>query len=407
MLKAEIGAPHPDIELGVRRRALEYLACAPDAGIDRDTGLALFVAGYGMEPCGSYAQSLLGHLANRYNCIAASVNYFGADLEPKARMVPMPDFFTKLAEQYGLTVSAPRGVDVTELLRHVLSLLAANGIRVLNPACRIALVAEEYNSMGFLPALDHLQVAHRLMTEHALNRQRIFAIGTSYGGYVASLMAKIAPDTFRMVVDNSGFASAEDDILGVMGMMGTSLGDLAMTVQTVHCWSPDPAAANYFAKPRREIRSLSEPRHHQPNTTRIYAYHAAGDTVAPTASKLRLREAYAGRVAYDLRIIDETGIDGRVFKTLAHGMDASMRGLFELSYEKYLADGGALADHSDFDLERRRVFPCSGEDYVLRYARRDGVRATLVPSTLSESRARPDQGGAAPFDIVVPAKTGT
>jgi hypothetical protein len=55
-----------------------------------------------------------------------------------------------------------------------------------------------------------------------------------------------------------------------------------------------------------------------------------------------------------------------------------MRGLFELSYEKYLADGGALADHTDFDLERERVFPCSGEDYVLCYARRDGVRARLA-----------------------------
>ena len=50
MLTAEIGAAHPDIELGVRRGALEYLVCAPDAGIDRDTGLALFVAGYGMIP---------------------------------------------------------------------------------------------------------------------------------------------------------------------------------------------------------------------------------------------------------------------------------------------------------------------------------------------------------------------
>jgi pimeloyl-ACP methyl ester carboxylesterase len=378
MLTAEIGAAHPDIELGVRRGALEYLVCAPDAGIDRDTGLALFVAGYGMDPCGGYAQSLLGHLANRYNCVAASVNYFGADLESKARMAPMPDFFVKLAEHYGLTVSAPRGLDVTELLRHVLSLLAANGIRELHRDCRIAFVAEEYNGMGFLPALDNLQVAHRLLTAHALNRRRVFVIGTSYGGYVAALMAKFAPDTFRMVIDNSGFASADDDLLGVMGMKGTSLGNLVMTVQTVHCWSADPAAANYFSQPRREIRSLFEPRHLRPNTARIYAYHAAGDTVAPTASKLRLREAYAGRVAYDLRIIDETGLDGRVFKTPAHGMDASMRGLFELSYEKYLADGGALADHTDFDLERERVFPCSGEDYVLCYARRDGVRARLA-----------------------------
>ena len=44
-----IDSPHPDIELGVARSGLDYLVCAPDRGVNADTGLVLFFVGYGME----------------------------------------------------------------------------------------------------------------------------------------------------------------------------------------------------------------------------------------------------------------------------------------------------------------------------------------------------------------------
>src|ERR1700675_2140186 len=84
--------------------------------------------------------------------------------------------------------------------------------------------------MGVLPALDGLQVVHRLLGEHGLNRRRTFLLGTSYGGYIAGMMAKFAPATFRMVVDNSGFSSAQDDIANVFGCPGIHVGPVALCV---------------------------------------------------------------------------------------------------------------------------------------------------------------------------------
>lgn len=375
---ASLDAPHPDIELGVERSALRYLVCTPDAGIDRDTGLALFVVGYSMEPCGGYAESLLTYLANRHNCVAVSVDYFGANFGVNARLVPYPNFFVELARHYGVSISVPPQVDMQQVLRSVVALLKQNGVTELHPACWLAVISDMYNAMGFLPALDNLQVVHRLLAELGLNRRRLFVIGTSYGGYIAGLMAKLAPNTFRMVIDNSGFSSAEDDYPGVLGMARGWIDGVAVVGKAVRAWSNDPAAANFFSPPRRQIRSLLERRHVYPNTARIYAYHALADTVAPTARKLKLRETYAGRVAYDLEIIDDARLDGRIFKTLAHGMEASMRGLFDLSYEKYLRDGGALAEATDFDLGHTLAFPCDGEVYELRFSRAAGVRATLA-----------------------------
>ncbi|HWI26048.1 MAG TPA: DUF2920 family protein [Stellaceae bacterium] len=374
---AALATPHPDIELGVDRKPLAYIACAPDAGIDGDTGLALFMSGYGMDPLGAYPRKLLAYLANRHNCVAASVRYFGAGFQEHARHVPMPDFFTKLAEHYGLTISAPDGCDMELLLRQLAGVLRQHGVSTLHSDCRVAVIADEYNNMGFLPALDCLQVAHRLIGAHGLNRRRLFAIGSSYGGFIAALMAKLAPNTFRLVVDNSGFSSAEDDFPSVMGIQRCWIDELSVIIVNPRGWSQSPAASNYFSPARREIRALAEPRHIQPNTARLYAYHAEGDSVAPTERKLALREAYAGRVAYDLRIVDQASLDGRLFKTLAHGMEASLRGLFDLSYERFLADGGALGDATDFDLGSEISFPCSGENYRLRYSRNEGVRAEL------------------------------
>ncbi len=150
-----------------------------------------------------------------------------------------------------------------------------------------------------------------------------------------------------------------------------------MLSKSVRHWSFEPRDANFFAPPRQAIRDLHRREHLFDNTARIYAYHAANDTLARTAHKVALRDTYKGRIAYELAIIDESQVDGRIFKNLRHGMNASMRGLFDVSHAKFIRDGGALADTTDFDLRSEYRFGCGEEDYVLRFSPEEGVRAAL------------------------------
>jgi pimeloyl-ACP methyl ester carboxylesterase len=375
-----IERPHPDIELGVKRSSLTYAAAAPSTGIDSETGLVLFLGGYGMSAQSDYATSLLLYLSNRYNCVAAAPDYFGARLtasDLSKEIVPHPDFFKKLAEHYGLSITAPKGTSMAQILSGAATLLAQSGVQSLPDDCILFNNSDEYNSMGFLPALDGLQVVHELVTTRLLNKKRIFLLGTSYGGYIAGVMAKLAPKSFRMIVDNSGFSSAEDDKPGVAGWQSLYVNGVSMLCQSVRNWSFDPRAPNFFSDERRAIRDLLRPQHVYDNTARIYAYHAAADKIAPTERKARLREVYKDRLAYELTIIDERQLDGKIFKTPAHGMNASMRGIFDLSYEKFLCDGGALSDTTDFDEGSEYVFACGKEDYVLAFSRAHGMRARL------------------------------
>lgn len=374
-----IERPHPDIELGVARAPLDYLACVPDVGVTPETGLVLVLCGYGMDPRGDYVRKLLSHLANAHDCVAASLDYFGADLwsPRKCKLVPHPNFFAALKRHYGLEVTAPKGFDTRLLVPQLVAALVQRGVKALHGDCLLMGVTSEYHSMGFLPALDGLQVTHRLLDEFALNKRRLFLLGTSYGGYVANLMAKFAPNTFRMVIDNSGFSSAEDDIWNVYGMTKWHFPD-GFTVNTklIASFSQDPKEPNYFSPARRSIRSLLDPNQAFAGSARLYGYHAIADEVAPTAKKLGLREIHAGKNAYDLTIIDESDIDGRIFKDLSHGMHASLRGLFELSHEKFLHAGGALASDTDFDRQSSYRFACGEEDYLIRFSDQ-GVSARL------------------------------
>jgi pimeloyl-ACP methyl ester carboxylesterase len=371
-----LGQAHPDIELGAERSPLAYLTCLPDGGVTTATGLILYLGGYGMDARGGYAQSLLPYLANRHNCVAATVEYFGSAMLP-GEIVPHPRFFQGLARHYGLQVGVPRGMPMDEVLAKVTEALARHGVTELPHDCTLYRRSREYNSMGFLPALDGLTLVHHLLMSFGLDRSRLFLLGTSYGGYIASLMAKLAPRTFRMVVDNSGFSSAEDDRIGVLGGQTLRLNGIAAQCQSVWHWTFDESAPNYFSEARRAIRDLRHPAHVLDNTARTYGYHAVADTIAPTERKIQLRDAYRGRVPYELELVDGNRIDGRLFKTQGHGMNASMRGLFDLSHEKFLRDGGALADDTDFDRRSTYAFPCGREDYVLSYSPETGVAAAL------------------------------
>lgn len=383
--------PHPDIELGVARSALDYLVRIPDEGLNAATGLVVFVAGYGMEPCGDYVRRLLSYLANKHNCLAASIDYFGANLlaPSKCKWALNREFFVNLKKYHGVEVNASAGFDTLEMADRLAFALSQRGVKSLHGGCMLLGVSPEYNSMGFLPALDGLQVTHRLIEDFALNKRRLFVLGTSYGGYIASLMARFAPKTFRMVIDNSGFSSAEDDIWNVYGKSKRHyFGGFTINTLMIAAFSEGSTAVNFFSPAHRKIRNLLNPTHCNDNTARLYGYHSITDQVAPTEKKLGLREVYAGRVPYELDIIDQSKLDGRIFKDLSHGMHASMRGLFDLSYEKFLRDGGPLAENTDFDTGSCYVFPCGREDYVVSFSQQTGVHVAIRDGATSLSDDR-------------------
>jgi len=375
-----IECPHPDIELGVPREKIDYALRIPSHGLSPDSGVIFYIPGFGFRFDDGYAAGFLPHLADTYDCVAVSVDYHGArGYAGAAQRWPAPDFFTKLAEHYGLTVTAPPDTSVPVIVDTVCRQLIARGVTKLHPACHTVSGMDGYANFGLLPALDHLQVLWKVMADHAVNKKRLFVLGTSYGGYIGLLLCKLAPNTFRLIVDNSGFSGPEDAPEYLYGI-ASSAGPIRIVNRCLVAFSADPSSPNYLSPSRKRVRDLAVAEHYAlPSDTVLYSYHSATDRVARADAKKRLAEVLGRFRKYDLRLISEADIDGRIFKNLAHGMNASLRGLFELSYRRWAAEVAAPPAITDFDLGTVHRLPCGSENYLLAFGR-DGVSLAVEPA---------------------------
>lgn len=370
-----IAAP-ADIENSVARAGLRYRFRIPDAGVGAGTGLILYIPGYGFGIDDDYTGKLHARLANSHDCVVATVDYFGCGLIAGRGMVlPDPNLFSCLERHHGIKLGIPTEMPPDLALLTAIMILERTGITKPHGDCRSVVVDHEYNSFGLLPAVDHLQVTWHLLSRMPLDRRRLFVIGSSYGGYIASLLVKLAPATFRMVVDNCGFSGPEDDWFGVFGYFLRGINSVQIVARSNLHWDRAPGPW-HFGEPQRRLRSLHEGWNR--SRTQLYSYHGKEDGVAPTASKQSMRVAIGDTVPCDLRIIGPGDIDGRIFKTPEHGLGASLKGLFDLSMERYLATVPEPSAETDFTLQGRVRYAFGQSVYSLSYSAERGVDARLV-----------------------------
>lgn len=143
-------SPHPDIELGIERHEIEAFLCMPEKGINSDTGVIMVINELGELADSNYQQNeLRPYLANKLNCIAVGVNYFGAYRNNQIQI--RPSFLHNINRIYGLNFSmesfagAQSSVDI---YRTIAEAVVAKGITSLDLRCQPHLITgkDEYQS---------------------------------------------------------------------------------------------------------------------------------------------------------------------------------------------------------------------------------------------------------------------
>ena len=387
---------HPDIELGLPRQEVEAFVVGPEAS-DQPPPLVITIPGYGQTADGEYFREKLNpYLAERYGCLVMSVNYHGI------RKTPQPFDFSQLAglltalrESYGWQPAST--TTLQDAISEFVLWASAQGIKRLPVSMKefLRFVYPEYLSFGFLPALDHFMAISELAERHRFNQRRIVLFGSSYGGYIASLMSKYAPNTFSLVIDNSGFARVLlRDVLAEELLDGEQKREISYGESKVsfpftpsYPWTLNELAPSYFSDARRGIRSLLHAGHWAPAASRHCIFHSVADDLVPIAEKDRVVEILRvqGRVV-DYHRIEASAIDGKVFKTAEHGMDASLRSLFEIAVPDTIPELGAM---TDYELKSVANFHCGNETYRFSYTPEYGCKAELLsnPTRLDISSA--------------------
>jgi hypothetical protein len=334
----EIAAP-ADFELSRPRNSrLTYLVSWDETRPAR--GLVFVIPGFGGDGNAGYAKALREHVA-REGFVAVSVDYhcLGARPEIGAQVSVVKGEHAKLlgtAQLLGLPVNDPHNIDA--LTRLLAAHVAAVGgeLRIRG---EIAPTRGEYQNFGILQAMDHLAVLGDIVARGPeFDQSAIVAFGSSHGGYIAHLMAKIAPRSLSAVFDNSAYTQPP------FGYLGLGLGREYVTQYNgigVDCeirsgWTmANRYAANAYTRDADLIRDVG----YVPHVTAMRLaggaplfrmVNAARDGVSPP--ELKLRQVRALRAAgFDARldIIDDAQIDGVVFKQNMHGLDASLGKLFD------------------------------------------------------------------------------
>ncbi|EAK9897004.1 DUF2920 family protein [Campylobacter upsaliensis] len=204
---------------------------------------------------------------------------------------------------------------------------------------------DDYENAGIMSAIDYINALKHLDQiiggggGSILKLPKIYA-GGSYGGYLALLISKIAPFYVDAILDNSG--SALPQVRFILGRE-TKTCDMIdhyphnqIQYYTKTLWTRDPASKYYFSDDCYLIRSILNPTHleiqKRANPRTIFvSYHSLIDELNPSKDKQNLYEIYK-HLGFDatLHLIkDESELDGRLLKSLDHGLRMSDKAMIK------------------------------------------------------------------------------
>ncbi|MBC2400047.1 DUF2920 family protein [Clostridium tetanomorphum] len=373
--KVIIQAPHdPEINAKVRE-VLEYYITYPE-GYDQSKsyGLVFCITGYGSSADSEYqSNKLRPYISDKYNMITVGVRYHN-DLRTTEQFI---FDINSISKWYRLETSYFKDTtNANKIIDDLFQLLISRNIYSLDSRLAVKMSAyNQYSSFGFMPAIDHLTVLFDIIQKHNIDKRNIIAFGTSYGGYVASLMAKYAPNTFSLVIDNSGFCvtQLQEVFGGAVGGTGGAIVryidntryEIPVTIDTL--WSVDETSENYFSDANKQIRSLLLEDHRTPSQTVYCCYHSQNDGIASIALKDKMYNILKKYNRTYYKRVNEGDVDGKLFKNSLHGMDASLREMFDFSLERFKEFDKTKDKETDFDRNITYGFPCTNKLYNFSY----------------------------------------
>lgn len=212
----------------------------------------------------------------------------------------------------------------------------------------------------------------------------VIMIGSSHGGYLAHLAAKIAPWLIDGVIDNSSYAKFLWRLVGFgkeidfMRYYCFGTANFFKHIFT-YCsdktfWTSNSSSNKFFSIPRRMIRYILEPKHleiqaNYPKPCYI-SYHSFYDKeIAPPDEKLELYK-YLEQFGFDAELYmikNPDQVDGRFIKSLEHGMGMSIKTLISKELPLMLEK---IKQNSKKDYKEKCIsYPC--EDLLYQFSEKD------------------------------------
>ncbi|EHJ7715191.1 DUF2920 family protein [Campylobacter jejuni] len=380
-----------DVELGIKRTSkLEYRISYDD---EKDIKAIVFiVGGFGANANISFLDFDREYIAKNFDVVVVHVFYHcfcarqSIDQKYNPKLIPNQDDLERVngilknINLGHLSVNKDNFEQIIPLIEQKVNKMKQAGLvdesQKIELSCDFIPPNGDYQNYGIMAAIDHINALKDLVKRFPkfADLPKIYG-GGSYGGYLALLIAKIAPWYVDGVIDNSGTVlPLLECIIGKdLSRPEFFFSDLnklvGMFIKTY--WTREDERLSYFfTNENYMIRSLLNSSHLtiQASVNKniiLVSYHSLKDPFNTAKDKQTLFLAYK-ELGYDatLHLIkDESEIDGRFIKDLNHGMRITDKALFRKELPLMLEK---LQGRKSFMQENSISYPCGNKVFVFK-----------------------------------------
>lgn len=189
------------------KREIDVYYSLPEKGINKDTGVLLYIYGFRGYAEANVFKKLRNNFADEHNLITIQCNYFGYEFMQNPKNLKPQDkhmnYFTK-DELIKIYKRGTFNIDAFYKLaeKYPVKMLLREDLSKECP--------ENFNDMGIMQAMDNLNALLYVMDMvnkmgFKFNSKKVILYGNSQGAYLSHLCNRLAPDLISLIIDNSGW----------------------------------------------------------------------------------------------------------------------------------------------------------------------------------------------------------
>jgi predicted peptidase len=378
----------PELNINTKSELIYYINFPDNYNPEKKYPLIISIDGYGGQPTSEYQEKKLRpYLSQKYEAIVLGVSYHCINRASTGTINYNPEswetIFNLAPGEFSRKYA--KGKSLGKIITGMFNLLVERKITRVSPLLSFQnSLSDTYSSFGFLPAIEHLHVIHDVISTFQIDLSNINILGTSYGGYIALLMGKYAPHTFNLIIDNSGFIATQfSEIFPSISQTSASYMRVIdgiryeLPVSTTSIWENDEFSERYFSDANKMIRNVAIKSHMIKSATKYYSYHSQKDKLVPFPQKKLFYDRLKDFAYIDLTEVTTKEVDGKLFKDLDHGMNASLRNLFDITYKKSKEINIPHEAITDFHLNSHHVYYCHSKIYEFSYDINTGLTVNI------------------------------
>lgn len=322
---------HPSIYSPNTRKLKVYFS-EPDAGINENTGILLLIAGFGGNANSNVYKKMRDIFADKYNLVTIQCDYFGWEFMQDANNISI-NMEESQKEKWFNIDEMDYIFNKENTFTRLMEVCSNKSINVMGKE-NFSESLDNYNDMGLIQAIDNISAVVSVIeiienNEYKINMNKIILYGHSHGAYLAYLANAFAPHMFSLLIDNSAWLFPR--YLKKNRYVKLMYGKSELIVEF-----------EYLAKTLdydEEILCLPSLYKKLDNQCEIICYHGTDDKLISNKDKMELKKIIKNFTYYE---ISEREVDGEIFKSPEHGLDADFLKLFDY-----------VMNHNKFEFKNR------------------------------------------------------